>query len=90
MQELQELQEVEARLDVVERRSHRLMLAGFALAGMATAAFFVWRGRRRVAALAASLVGRHRPRLRVVRSDGRPSTRRGAAKKSAPRRKKTD
>ena len=91
MSESQELQEVEERLDVVERRSHHLVLAGIAVAGMATAAWFVWRARRRAAALvAAPRVRRKRPRLRAVPDTGRPSTRRSIAKKTGPRRKKTD
>jgi len=90
MSETQEMQEVEERLDVVEQRSHHLMLAGIAVVGMAAAAWLVWRARRREAALAASRVRRKRPRLRAVPGPGRPSSRRTGAKKSAPRRKKTD
>lgn len=93
MSETQELQEVEERLEVVEQRSHHLMLAGIAVAGMAAAAWFVWRARRRAAvqaARAASRVRRKRPRLRAVPGTGRPSGRRPGARKTAPRRKKTD
>ena len=90
MSETQEMQEVEERLEVVERRSHHLVLAGIAVAGMATAAWFVWRARRREAALAASRVRRKRPRLRAVPGTGRSSTRRSTARKTGPRRKKTD
>jgi hypothetical protein len=90
MSETQEMQEVEERLEVVEQRSHHLMLAGIAVAGMAAAAWFVWRARRRAAALAGSRVRRKRPRLRAVPGPGRPSGRRTGARKTAPRRKKTD
>ncbi len=90
MSELQERQEVEERLDVVERRSHHLMLAGIAVAGMAAAAWLVWRARRRKAVLLASPVRRKRTRLRAVPGPGRPSARRTGAKKTGPRRKPTD
>lgn len=90
MSESQERQEIKERLDVVERRSHHLLLAAIAVAGMAAAAWLVWRARRREAALLASPVRRKRTRLRAVPGPGRSSTRRSGAKKTGPRRKLTD
>ena len=90
MSEAQELQEVEERLDEVERRGHHLILAGIAVAGMVAAAWLVWRVRRRTAALAASRVRRKRPRLRAVPGPAQRTARRTGAKKNGPRRKRTD
>lgn len=90
MNEMQDLQEVEERLEVVEQRSHTLMLAGIAVAGMATAAWLIWRARRRESLPATSRTRRKRPRLRAVPGTGRSTTRRSGAKKTTPRRKKTD
>jgi hypothetical protein len=90
MGELQERQEVEERLGAVERRSHHLMLAGIAVAGMAAAAWFVWRARHRKAASLAAPVRRKRTRLRAVPGPGRPSARRSGTKKTGPRRKLTE
>lgn len=89
MIESQELQEVEERLEVVEQRSHHLLLAGIAVTGMAVAAWLVWRARRR-AGLPAPHGRRKRPRLRAVPAPGRPSPRRSGARKPAPRRKRTE
>jgi hypothetical protein len=82
MSDNRDLQAVEERLGVVERRSHHLLLAGIAVAGMATAVWLVWRSRRRAAALPAA-------RLRAVPGSGRPSSGTAGARKPHPRRKKT-
>lgn len=89
MSDNRDLQAVEERLGVVERRSHHLLLAGIAVAGMATAVWLVWRSRRRAAALPAARLRRRRPRLRAVPGSGRPSSGTAGARKPHPRRKKT-
>lgn len=85
-----DLHRIEERLGAVERRSHLLVLAGLAVAGMAAAAWLVWRARRRAAARVASPPGRRGPRPRRVVEAGRLPSRRAGAKKPLPRRQQTD
>ncbi len=88
MDEAQNLQEVEERLDAVERQSHHLALISFALIGLVGAAALTWRARRRRAA--ALPRARRRTRLRAVPSPASRAHRTTTGKaKASPRKRRT-
>ena len=88
MDEGQNLQEVEERLDAVERQNHHLGLVSIALIGFVGAAALMWRARRRRAA--ALPRGRRRTGLRAVPSPASRAPRVTSGKgKAAPRKRRT-